>query len=378
MGQTASGGLVKCCQTPMAGSASVQQGAEGLHLIHYEKPCQSSKRTRKKVNKSVDVSALDSHASDHHRLTPSKRKLILFREEGEENFANCKKAAIDPEEAQELLCRAAARGDVKALQKAIASGACATMQNSRGLSPLMQCAGSLGATAAETLQVLVEHGASVNEVDNQGWTALHHACRSGKVGSAKYLLSVGADPKAITGDEHQRSALMLATQDCKLDVVVHLLKDKRLKDHLNQQDAYGFTALHHAMKVGCKDIGRALLDQGVKPRMRDTEGRQPMMVACEYGKLDCVKLFISKDQKAKMDINATDEQKRTALMLACLNRHEEVALLLVRKCKPDIFATDIRGESAVAIARGFGLRKVLAVMVKPKEDDDAGNDATKA
>jgi len=376
MGQTASGGLVKCCQTEVA-SASVQQGGNPLHLIHYEKPCQSSKRTRKKANKSLDVSALDSQTTDNLRLTPSKRKLILLREEGEENIANCKKAAIDPEEAQEMLVKAVARGDVKGTQKAIASGACVTTQNLRGLSPLMQCAGSLGATAADALQVLVEHGASVNTADSNGWTALHHACRSGKVGSAKYLLSVGADPTATTGDEYQRNALMLAVQDSKLDVVSHLLKDKRLKDHLNDQDKYGFTALHMAMKVGCKDIGKALLDHGAKQKMRDSEGRQPMMVACEYGKLDCVKLFMSKDQKAKIDINATDEQKRTALMLACLNRYEEVALWLIRKCKPDVNATDSRGETAVTIARGFGLGKVLAAMVKPKEDGSP-KDVTKA
>jgi ankyrin repeat protein len=376
MGQTASGSLAKCCQTPMAGSTSVLQGADGLQLIQSSKPRGSAKAKRKKVSQAVDTSVFDPQSNDL-RLTPSKRKLILIREGGDDNLPTVKKAAIDAEEAQEMLHKAAARGDVKAVQKAIASGASVTTQNVRGLSPLMQCAGSLGATAVEALQVLVEHGACVATVDQNGWNALHHACRSGKVASAKYLLSVGADPKSTTADTHKKTALMLATEDSKYDIVAHLLKDRRLKDHLNEQDAHGYTALHYAMKVGSKDIGRALLDQGAKARVRDSEGRQPIMVACEHGKLDCVKLFINKDQKGKVDINATDDQKRTALMLACLNRYEDIALWLIRKCKMDLFATDINGESAVSIARGFGLRKAIAAMTKPKEDADDGEDAAR-
>jgi len=370
MGQTASGGLVKCCQTPnrpLAGSENVQQSTGGPRPINtspsYAKP------SRKKVSKPLDTSAFGPESKDLLRLTPSKRKLIMLPDNGEENPAQRKKAAIDIEEAQESLCKAATRGDMKAVQKAIASGASVSTLNSRGLTPLMQCAAAQGATAVEALQVLVDHGASVDTLDNNGWTALHYACRSGKASSAKYLLSVRADPTLITGDKHKKSTLMLATEDMKTDLVDHLVRKCGLKHHLNRQDSHGFTVLHHAMKVGSKDIVKLLLDEGAKARLRDCDGRQPFMVGCENGRLDCVKLFVGKDGKGKVDINAQDNQKRTALMLSCLNRYEDVAMLLVRKCKPDFAAQDEHGQSAVTIARAHGLQEVVACIYKKEHPD---------
>lgn len=300
----------------------------------------------------------------------------MLSEQGEENPAHRKKAAIDLEEVQESLIKAATRGDMKAIQKAIASGASVSTPNARGLTPLMQCAAAHGATAAEAVQVLVEHGASVDTLDNNGWTALHYACRSGKAGSAKYLLGVGADPTLITKDQHKKSTLMLATEDGKSDLVAHLVIECRLKDKLNLQDSHGLTVLHHAMKVGCKDIVKLLLDYGAKTRLRDCEGRQPFMVACENGKLDCVKLFVGKGAKTKIDINAQDNQKRTALMLSCLNRYVDVALLLVRKGKPDCAAVDTHGQSAVTLARTHGLTEVVAAMNK-KENPEGEEDSKK-
>merc|ERR1719161_2933231 len=276
---------------------------------------------------------------------------------------------MDKEEAQDFLHKAAARGDARAVQKALASGASVSTPNVRGLFPLMQCAAAQGATAVEALQVLVEHGASLDALDNNGWTALHYACRSGKASSAKYLLSVRADPTLITGDKHKKSTLMLATEDMKTDLVDHLVRKCGLKHHLNRQDSHGFTVLHHAMKVGSKDIVKLLLDEGAKARLRDCDGRQPFMVGCENGRLDCVKLFVGKDGKGKVDINAQDNQKRTALMLSCLNRYEDVAMLLVRKCKPDVTVEDTHGESAVTIARAHGLHVVLACIYKKEHPD---------
>jgi len=346
-------------------------------------PRRGAKPARKTVSTPLDTSAFNPQSNDLQRLTPSKRKLVLLREEGDESFANCSPKSrvktIDVEEAQESLQRGAARGDSRAIQKAIASGASVSTPNSRSMTPLMQCAAAQGVTTVKALRLLVEHGASVDLLDSNGWTALHHACRSGKTESVKYLLSVGADPTLVTGDQQKKTTLMLATVDDKLEAVDCLLKDHRLKNLLNVQDAYGWTALHYAMKVGSKDISKALLEHGVKRRVRSCDGQQPLLVACENGKLECVKLLVSKDQTTSVDVNAQDDQNRTPLMLACLNRHEDVANWLLRKAhKINKDATDSHGESALTIARAHGMQKVVAAVFKPKESADAGADAPKA
>merc|ERR1719379_2998746 len=114
------------------------------------------------------------------------------------------------------------------------------------------------------MQLLVEHGASVDALDSNGWNALHHACRSGRTDSAKYLLSISQDPGLVTGDKEKKNALMLAVEDSKVDVVVHLVKDGRLKNNVNAVDANGWTALHRASKVGSKEIVKILLEHGAK------------------------------------------------------------------------------------------------------------------
>lgn len=377
MGQTTSTGLVKCCQTPTA--ATVQSGASVLQASSAT-PIKSQKPRRKKISKPLETTAFDPQANDLLRLTPSKRKLILRREEGDdpsdENSSpkpQKKKAAVDVEEAQENLVRGALRGDAKAIQRALASGASPSTPNARGLTPLMQCAGSQGATAVEALKLLVEHGASLDDVDSNGWTALHHVCRSGTEKAAKYLLSVCQDLCLVTRDKLMKTPLMLAVEDDKLDVVTHVVqKVRKVNNHLNVQDAEGCTALHHAMRKGQKNIVKVLLESQAKTQMKNSEGQKPLMLACEHGRLDCVKLLWTSSGKS-ISVNSQDNQNRTALMLACMNCHEDVALFLVNKCNADKLATDIHGDTAVKIARHNGLSKAVGAMTRKKEDDENGD-----
>lgn len=357
---------MKCCGTPMSAAAMQEADADSRPIN--ARPRQGQKPREQKVRKSLKPSAFDPQADDGLRLTPSKRKLILLRDGSSSPKSRMKKAALDPEEAQESLLRGATRGDIKAIQKALESGASPSAPNSRGLTPLMQCAAAQGATATEASKLLVEHGASADAVDGNGWTALHHACRSGKSATATYLLGICTDPSAVTGDKYMRTPLMLAIEDDKREVVTHLLRDKKLQNQMNAKDAHGWTALHCAMKRGSKDIVKVLLDYRVKPRISNCEGQQPFMVACEQGKLDCAKLLFS--GQAKIDVNAHDNENRTALMLACRRGNEDVAIWLVKKCKADTLAVDIHGESAVTISRRMGLQKALAAMTRSKDDGD--------
>jgi ankyrin repeat protein len=364
-------------------AAAVQQESTSLTPIKTRPRC-TRKVERKKVSAPLETSAFDPHVNnDLLRLTPSKRKRISLKEvDGEQSSSTellVKKSAVPVEEAQEALCRGATRGDVKAIRKAIASGALVSVPNSKGLTPVMQCAASQGETAAEALQLLVDHSAQVDVLDKHGWNALHYACRSGREDSAKYLVSVSANPALPTNDSYKKTTLMLAVEDGKPGLVHFLAKhNAETRKQLNAQDANGWTALHFAMKGGSKDIVQDLLDQGAKTKLRACDGQQPFMIACEHGKLDCAKFFMKRLQK-HIDVDAQDQQKRTALMMACTNGYEDVALWLIGKCKADKYITDVNGESAVKIAKGLGLHKAMAALVRKKEEgaDEKQNDAGK-
>lgn len=47
----------------------------------------------------------------------------------------------------------------------------------------------------ECVKLLVHHGADIHQRDEEGWTPLHMACSDGFPLIARYLLSLGADPK---------------------------------------------------------------------------------------------------------------------------------------------------------------------------------------
>ncbi|MDL2214957.1 ankyrin repeat domain-containing protein [Dysgonomonas sp. OttesenSCG-928-M03] len=75
----------------------------------------------------------------------------------------------------------------------------------------------------EYLDILLQHGASVNAKDNRGFTALHRAAEMGKTDLVKNLLEKGAD-KHIVAEGH--TALSLA-EGRNHDEIILLLKDNK-------------------------------------------------------------------------------------------------------------------------------------------------------
>jgi ankyrin repeat protein len=55
----------------------------------------------------------------------------------------------------------------------------------------------------DIIQLLIEHKANVNSIDEDSWTPLHAACACGYVEVAKYLLENGANPHALSRDEER-------------------------------------------------------------------------------------------------------------------------------------------------------------------------------
>lgn len=76
-------------------------------------------------------------------------------------------------------------------------------------------------TRAEMVQLLFEHGASINAVDHDGWTALMWASWSGMPTAVERLLEQGASP--ATADAKGNTALIIAAQRGHAAIVKSLL-----------------------------------------------------------------------------------------------------------------------------------------------------------
>ncbi|XP_007525918.1 2-5A-dependent ribonuclease [Erinaceus europaeus] len=214
-------------------------------------------------------------------------------------------------------------------------GAEPLLKKSNGATPFI-IAGIMG--DKKLLQLFHSLGADVNESDNHGFTALMEAALYGHVDALRFLCEMGADVnlRQKTGQEQERlkkggaTALMLAAEGGQEEVVKVLLKD--MKAEVNVQDNRGRNALIYAFlhfdNTKVKAITRLLLQHGADVRVRDEKGKTPLILAVEKKHLGLVQMLLDQEHP---EIDATDRDLNTALLLAVQHRLNDIAMLLCTK-----------------------------------------------
>ncbi|KAA0148137.1 hypothetical protein FNF27_04422 [Cafeteria roenbergensis] len=172
--------------------------------------------------------------------------------------------------------------------------------------------------AREVARLLAE-GAPANW-HNHLWTnstALHIAALAGRREILRLLLDHGADTEAKS-DGGART-LLWAVDSGDVEII-RLLLDRGAKvDAKNRTD---WTALHQAAERGQLEIVRLLLDRGADLAARTTGGVSPLHSAAAHG------------------------------------RQEVARLLLERGADP--LASDMHGQTAVAVCQGEACRRLMA------------------
>lgn len=138
----------------------------------------------------------------------------------------------------------------------------------------------------ELAMLLIERGANIEEINDEGYTPLMEAAREGHEEMVALLLSQGANINAQT-DETQETALTLACCGGFLEVADFLLK------------------------------AGADLELGAST---------PLMEAAQEGHLELVRYLLD---YYHANVNAQTQTGDTALTYACENGHTEVASLLL-------------------------------------------------
>jgi len=98
----------------------------------------------------------------------------------------------------------------------------------------------------EALKAIVDDcNGNVNNLDSNGWSALHHACYIGDLESASVLIESGAKVNAYSNQ--QRTPLHLAALMNKVDLIKVILMSQA---ELEWMDELKCTPLHLACKKG--------------------------------------------------------------------------------------------------------------------------------
>ena len=142
------------------------------------------------------------------------------------------------------------------------------------------------------VEALLEKGANVNAVYENGMTSLILACYNGNSDIAKILIENGADVNAVDGNGQM--ALMLACYDGKVDIVKFLIEKGA---YVNAKDKIGnaallFTCMNGNLDIVKMDIIKLLIANKADVNSQNKSGHTLLMVACWHGKLEMAKILI--------------------------------------------------------------------------------------
>ncbi|MBC8243066.1 MAG: ankyrin repeat domain-containing protein [Verrucomicrobia bacterium] len=175
----------------------------------------------------------------------------------------------------------------------------------------------------EVVELLIDNGINVNQSSKRGWTPLGHAAHYGLAEMVELLIQRGA--KVNPGTKHADSPLMRALYRGDQDWRKWLVKQGVEVDHLkvidtlikngadvNQQSTRGESVLEIAVSYDRLAETQLLLQNKADPNLKNFYGSTPLASAAWFGRVDFIELLL--EYGAELEI--ADKRGYTALVHA--------------------------------------------------------------
>ena len=280
---------------------------------------------------------------------------ILEQEEEEDTFLSS------------ALRHAARRDSEDAVEMLLSLKADPNSSNSKGFTPLMIACGR-GNIRIATL--LLQARANINQLKNDGDTALMYACLSKTPLNdlVRLLIEYGANIN-IKSTKLQRTALMNAAGRGHTSIVQYFLEQGA---PVNTQDVDGATSLMLASQFGHPETVRVLLDYGADANMlawSEEVYQTALMLACAEMRTVCVDLLLDGGADPNLCVSAY-----SPLSAACFTTGHDQPMdptilekLLSAGGNPNT-QTGQDGSTALMIAASEGYDKGVQVLLNASAD----------
>lgn len=223
---------------------------------------------------------------------------------------------------------AAAGGKTEMVELLLSNGASIDSIDSAGRTPLMWAADQ-GRT--EMVKLLLKHKADINAETKTGWTAFRYAVQSGQPDMVK--LFQGKVPVDQL-DKDGFAALHRAASGGQAKSV-QILVDAGADVNVRHKTYQG-TPLQYAANEGHAEVVKILLKGKASIDAKDSIGRTPLMWAAMSGKKDVVEVLLSSDA----NVNAKTETGWTAIRYARNEDHPDVVEILLKHGAKDEAPTE--------------------------------------
>ncbi|CAG9763780.1 unnamed protein product [Ceutorhynchus assimilis] len=210
----------------------------------------------------------------------------------------------------------------------------------------------------EVITVLLRCHADVEIEDKDGDRALHHAAFGDEPAVVQLLAHAGADLNAR--NKRRQTALHIGVNKGHVGVVKMLLD---LGCHPSLQDLEGDTPLHDAISKKRDDMLTLLLDHIADITLTNNNGFNALHHAALRGNPSAMKILLAKLPRPWI-VDEKKDDGYTALHLAALNNHVEVAEQLVLHGKADMDLQNVNLQTALHLAVERQHRQIVRLLVR--------------
>ncbi|XP_062953567.1 protein TANC1 isoform X2 [Cynocephalus volans] len=268
-----------------------------------------------------------------------------------------------------ILCVQSHLGHEEVVTLLLEFGACLDGMSENGMTALCYAA---AAGHMKLVCLLVKKGARMDHLDKKGQCALVHSALRGHGDVLQYLLncewSAGPpQPGAPTKSQALQQALTAAASMGHSSVVQCLLgMEKEHEIEVNGTDTlWGETALTAAAGRGKLEVCELLLERGAAVSRTNRRGVPPLFCAARQGHWQIVRLLLERG----CDVNLSDKQGRTPLMVAACEGHLSTVEFLLSK-GATLSSLDKEGLSALSWACLKGHRAVVQYLIEEGAEID--------